>query len=112
MCSKKNLNTITKTVRQLYYEQYKSALRDVILYGSYARGDHTDYSDIDIAGIVEGERSDLQRKLKNIWNQTAQLGYQYNVIISPVVIPRDEFEEYENVLPYYQNIKREGIHVN
>lgn len=111
MCSKRELNEITKAVRGMYDVQYRDALKEVLLYGSYARGDHTDSSDIDIAGIVDGERSDLQKKLKRIWDETARLGYQHNVIISPVVIPLDEFEKYQDILPFYRNIKQEGIRV-
>lgn len=48
------------------------------LYGSYARGDYDDESDIDIAAVVKGRRQELQDK----WNK--------------------------DILPYYRNIVKEG----
>lgn len=40
----------------------------ILLYGSYARGDYTDYSDIDIVvAIIKGERKELQTDLDIIW---------------------------------------------
>ena len=37
----------------------------IFLYGSYARGDYDDESDIDIAAVVKGRRPELQDK----WNK-------------------------------------------
>ena len=80
-----------------------------ILFGSYARGDYNADSDIDIAGIVKGERADLQQKEKVIWKAANALGLENDVIVSPIVIPYDEYEAYKNELPYYRNIMNEGI---
>ena len=54
---------------------------------------------------------DLQQKLKKIWDISADLELAYGVIISPTVIPTKEFEQYENDLPYYRNILKEGVEV-
>ena len=34
---------------------------------------------------------------------------EYETILSPTVIPCDEFEKYRESLPYYKNIEQEGI---
>lgn len=34
--------------------------------------------------------------------------YGADVVISPIVIPYDEFKQYQKVLPYYNNILTEG----
>ena len=83
----------------------------VVLYGSYARGDYDNQSDIDIAAIVKGSRLDLQNKLKAVWDISADIGLENDVVVSPTVIPYDEFEEYKEKLPYYRNIAREGMQI-
>ena len=111
MCDKKDLNNIITSVSGIYRSEYKNAIKRIMLYGSYARGDNTESSDIDLVAIVDGDRQELQQKLKYVWNETAQIGYTYNVIISPTVIPYTEFEMYKDTLPYYSNIEKEGIEV-
>ena len=80
----------------------------IVLYGSYARGDFDEESDIDIVAIVKGKRAELQKKLKQIWDLSADLGLENDVVVSPMVIPYDEFMKYKESLPYYRNIEKEG----
>ena len=41
--------------------------------------------------------------------KSSELEIEYETILSPTVIPCDEFEKYRESLPYYKNIEREGI---
>ena len=70
--------------------------------------DYSDDSDIDITAIVRGNRVELQKKLKKMWDFSTEVGLAYDVIVSPTVIPYDEFEQYKEKLPYYRNIVKEG----
>ena len=79
------------------------------MYGSYARGDYNEESDIDIVAIVKGDRQELQNQLKEIWEAVSDLELDYEVVISPTVIPYSEFETYKDILPYYRNIAKEGV---
>lgn len=109
MCSKSILRTITQKIVFEYQNVYGSNLVNVYLYGSYARGDYDEDSDIDLVAIVKGTREELQNQLKNIWDISSDLELEYEVIISPTVIPFDEFEQYKEDLPYYKNIEKEGV---
>ncbi len=93
------------------FESSYSGEITIILYGSYARREETAQSDVDIVAIVRGDRIDLQKKLRVIWEASAEIGLENDVVVSPTVVPLDEFEFYKNSLPYYMNIEKEGIKV-
>ena len=108
MCTQAQLNSITKAMVDCYKVVYGEDVVEIILYGSYARGNSTEDSDIDIVALVRGSREDLQAKLKKIWDMSAELGLENDVIVSPTVVPYDEYMKYKQTLPYYRNIAEEG----
>ena len=65
-------------------------------------------SDIDIVAVVHGSRMELQQKLKEVWDRSAEVGLENDIVVSPTVIPYDEFKKYQDTLPYYRNIMQEG----
>lgn len=109
MCDTAEFRQILQQIVSAYKTVYGKSIAQIILYGSYARGDNTEDSDIDIVAIVHGERLDLQEKLKKIWDLSSDLEIDYGVIISPTVIPYDEYVKFKDDLPYYRNIDREGV---
>ena len=111
MCTKTELNQILNRLAKLYRATYGEQLVKVILYGSYARGDNTVDSDVDVVALVHGDRAALQEQLKAIWDVSSDMELEYGIILSPTVIPYEEFVAYVNDLPYYRNIAQEGIEV-
>ena len=108
MCTLSQLNSISEQMVCCYREVYGGDVVAIFLYGSYARGDYDEESDIDMTAIVRGERLELQQKLREIWDKSAEIGLENDVVVSPTVIPYDEFEFYKDKLPYYINLCREG----
>ena len=111
MCSQNELNILLKEIAAIYRKVFGDDIVKIVLYGSYARGTFDAESDIDIAAIVKGEREELQRKLREVWILSSDLELEYETILSPTVIPYEEFEKYRNVLPYCRNIDKEGIDI-
>ena len=109
MCSPNQLEYINNRMAASYRSIFGNDLQKVILYGSYARGDYDQDSDVDYTAIVTGDRSTLQHKMKHILDYSADLGLENDIVISPTVIPSAEFERYRTILPYYRNIDEEGI---
>ena len=52
MCSQSKLNSILSKIAEVAKNTFGNTLQAVILYGSYARGDYDDASDIDIMIIL------------------------------------------------------------
>lgn len=111
MCQRNELDDIISKVIHIYRTIYGENIVEIRLYGSYARGNEDLDSDIDFVAIVRGERLKLQEKLTEVWNQTDDISLEYETIISPTVIPYDEFQKWKEDLPYYRNIEKEGIRI-
>ncbi|MBS6397922.1 MAG: nucleotidyltransferase domain-containing protein [Clostridiales bacterium] len=82
-----------------------------VVYGSYARGEYTDESDIDIAVFTSRETSEFYGLIDKISEITFEYNVKYDVILSPVFQNVVQYERMLSVLPYYQSIQREGVTV-
>ncbi len=103
-----HMEEICRRVVAAYRKAYGDAIEAIYLYGSYARGDYDEDSDIDFAAIVKGERLDVQKKLHRMWDDTVRMDLELDIITSPTAIPAGEFEKYKSQSGYYKNILKEG----
>ena len=85
---------------------FGNVLEKIILYGSAARGTQTAESDVDIAVIVRKYTEDMHNKMIDL---TVDLELEYNKVLSVLLIDYDNFREWEDVLPFYKNMKKDGI---
>ena len=112
MCSIKTLDEILSITTNRLKDIFKDSLIDVILYGSYARGDYDEESDIDIAALVDMDRIELKKYFKEIVGLSSEIDLEYGIMLSPSLLPYKEYEKYKNDLSYYSNIHSEGIVLN
>jgi uncharacterized protein len=79
----------------------------VILYGSYARGDNTDQSDVDLLILLEKEkvtRADEMRVTYPLYD----IEFDTGTMISPLVYAKKDWETRHKITPFYENVKRDG----
>lgn len=79
----------------------------IILYGSVARNEATDESDIDIAIIVKEQIDGDTRKRFVRW--AADMDLRCDRVFSIVDIQESRMKKWESVLPFYQNVRKDGI---
>ena len=88
---------------------YGSHICQIILYGSYARGDFRPDSDIDI--MILADISDLE--LKAYAQQLSYMTYDFNLDndldIKPIAKSEKHFYKWVVNYPFYSNINKEGI---
>lgn len=88
---------------------YGSHLKQVILFGSYARGDFRKDSDIDIMILLD--LSDME--IKKYRNQLSFLTYDFNmdyeVDIKPIAKSDSHFKKWVINYPFYANIDKEEV---
>lgn len=109
MCTKNQALRILKEVYSACFELYDRKLTDAYLYGSYARGDFHEDSDVDILITVDMEHSELAKYRRRLASIASGLSLEHDVTVSLAAKPVEQFNRYANVLPYYTNVVREGI---
>lgn len=100
-------NTMKEDLIHGLIDIFSSNILAVILYGSVARNDNTDDSDIDIVIIIKNEMDDATKERFIHWS--AELDLRYDRVFSIIDIQEENMEKWRNVLPFYQNIQKEGI---
>ena len=101
-----NLQEVFEKMIPGFQTIFGNVLEKVILYGSVARGTQTMESDVDIAVIVRKYTEDMHDKMIDL---TVDLELEYNKVLSVLLIDYDNFREWEDVLPFYKNMKKDGI---
>ncbi|MCR4721291.1 MAG: nucleotidyltransferase domain-containing protein [Lachnospiraceae bacterium] len=82
-------------------------LEEIILYGSVARGNCTEESDVDIVLICRSEIAKEEKDRFLAWN--AEMDLKYNRVFSIVDIERSKFERWISAVPFYKSIQKEGV---
>ena len=85
---------------------YGDNLLSIILYGSVARNAAAEDSDIDIAFLVKSDNSSMHEKMLET---LSDLDLEYNQVLAPSLIEKEKYDKWKGVLPFYQNIEKEGI---
>ncbi len=102
MTRKEIVNMIAATLRSI-----EPTARS-ILFGSEARGEATDESDIDILILVDGTKISIDRE-ESITTPLYEIELKTGVAISPLVMTKQEWENRPIKTPFYYNILKEGI---
>ena len=100
-------NTMKEDLPQGVVDLFSDSILAIILYGSVARNDNTDESDIDIVIIIKNEMDDATKEQFIHWS--AELDLRYDRVVSIIDTQEENMEKWRNVLPFYQNIQKEGI---
>ena len=82
-------------------------LDKIVLYGSYARGDFDQESDIDLVFFVHD--NDTQKFAEAISDILWPLDLKYQVVIAEMVQSTEHFQQHLGILPFYQHIQQEGV---
>lgn len=84
-------------------------IKKIILYGSYARGDYNNSSDIDILVLTDYNPKQFYSALKKISSMTYDIELDYNVILVPLINNIKNYTSGIDEIPFYANIEKEGV---
>ena len=87
----------------------KVTLLDLRVFGSRARGDSDDYSDMDLYVLVENMDKDLEQRIRDIiW----EVGFENFTVISPLLFTKDEIENTPlRSSQIVRNINEDGVRI-
>ena len=109
MCTRNQALEILKSVYHACDPILGHSIHDAILYGSYARGDFTAESDIDILLTADLTQEQIASQRRAVSGVASALSLDCDVTVSVHVVPLTQFRRYANFLPFYQNVLKEGI---
>jgi predicted nucleotidyltransferase len=101
-----SLDKISSVIKQWFSEQYRENLESLILYGSQARGDAKEYSDIDILVVLK-RGFDYREEIEKTSHFIADLSLEYDTVISRSFVSEERYKN-ENS-PFLLNVRREGM---
>ena len=84
-------------------------IHDAYLYGSFARGDYHEDSDVDIFLALDMDWEELAKYRPAAAHIASELGLRYDTLISISLSPLKLFVQYADDLPFYRNIRAEGV---
>lgn len=84
-------------------------LQRMLLYGSYARGDYNANSDVDIMILTSLGSQEIEKIEPDIFDVATDIQLDNFIDISVLVKNEEQFKYWLGVLPFYDNVQREGI---
>lgn len=106
--TQKVADTLKKVVASVTAEM-PGIVEQIILYGSYARGDYSPESDLDIMLLMNCKHADVKHFQKAVCRIASRIGLEDDIEVSLMMQDKKTFEERLAILPFYRNVKDEGV---
>lgn len=90
---------------QLVRQRLKTHLKQMILFGSRARGDFTETSDYDVLIVVDKRNRDIQEV---VLDASVEMLDKYSALIGSIVCDETEWQSKQH-FPIGLNIAKEGV---
>ncbi len=100
------ISEILKEFREEIEKLYGRRFKSIILYGSWARGDATEESDIDVLIVLEGEVSPGE-EIDRMIDIITDINLKHGVLISVYPVSEKDYSTINS--PLLINVRREGV---
>lgn len=109
--TKEELNAITEDIVREVKDTLQDKVYKIILFGSYARGDYDDGSDIDVMVLSDTDLSTIKQYRKPIHKAASRLSLKNDLEVSLLIRDKESFEANSNDYPFYRAINEEGVQI-
>ena len=103
---KPRIHNILTELRRRLKQIYGSRLVKLVLYGSQARGDAVDESDIDVLVVLNGP-VDIGEEIGRTGGAVASISLENDCLVSCAFVGDGDFTN--GAAPFLQNVRREGV---
>jgi predicted nucleotidyltransferase len=102
-------------VEQQALSRFRDALQSLLgenllsmrLFGSRARGEQTEESDLDVLVLVQKKDRALCRR---IVEESLEVDLTYGISLAPTILSDEEYQQNRDYgTPFYHNVEREGV---
>lgn len=100
------IEQLVNRIKEPLLKAYGEGIKQVILYGSCARGKATKDSDIDLLVVVDDSLNPFEVR-KRLSDTIFDILLEKGELISVIVVPEHFFNNYNS--PFLLNVKEEGI---
>jgi len=98
---------IVRAFKESITERFGGRVEKVIVFGSAARGEMGEESDIDVLVVVDRIDEKIESK---IGDMAFEAGAEDRVLITPIVIGKGTYEDMlRERYPFIMNVEREGV---
>jgi len=108
MATKSQIEPLLAELRAGLRQLYGERLQEVLLYGSWARGEAGLGSDVDVMVVLRG-RIEKTREIERMLDLIVVLGEKHRTLVSVYPISQEEYETLRS--PLLLNARREGVAV-
>lgn len=84
-------------------------LTKIIVYGSYARGDYRENSDVDIMILTKLSEEEIRAIKNDIYDLAFEVEMSTGIELSPIIKNEEQYEYWVDILPFYRNVRDEGV---
>jgi len=104
-----NVFTLTDIANLIKPIVRKYGVKEIYLFGSYARGDYTEDSDIDIMILVDLADVEIEKYSKQLSWSTYDFNEEHDMDIKPIAKSDTNFKKWLGIYPFYTNVQEEGV---
>ena len=100
------IRKLMKDLKEGLVRIYGDRLKAVYLYGSYARGDYRQGSDVDVM-ILLSDYKNYWEELRRSTELASDISLEYDVTVSRLIMKEIQWKESD--VPVLRNIHKEGV---
>lgn len=103
------IQKVTSGVVSKTIEALGDRVNRIVLYGSYARGDFSPESDVDVMILLNCTHDELKDYRTLVSKIASELSLDNDIEVSLMLEDVETYERWIDVLVFYQNIRKEGV---
>ena len=105
----RKIKEIVEQINSELKKKFREKLDKVIIFGSYARGDYDNESDIDILALIRDE--ELKKYDNEIIDFEVDLTVKFGILPSILLRNTTYYNENKEIIPFYRNVEKEGVEI-
>jgi len=101
-----NLSDIAAELRKELEALYGARFRDLLLYGSYARGDQQEGSDVDLLVLLDGPEI-TSREISRIAKVSAPIALAHDILLSVLPVSHEAYQKGDSM--FLRTVRQDAV---